>query len=439
MLSRKGSSGTTPAHPGTNAERLIEVAAPAPPGDERRGHGFAERGHPVGRPDGAESDILLTLGRGNAAYPHMGDGMHYAYAMRDAPVPGATAVADAAPPVRLRSVQVAHPNHRVTQAETVALLGRVTGEYKRLAALARGSAIRQRAVVLPPEQLLHLGGAGARNAVYWAEAPTLALRAARLAMIGPLERVTCLATSSCTGFHLPGVGVELQSQLGLPARIRRIPLTDPGCAGGVVAIGLAAEQLAARPNSGTAALAVAVELCSLSLHHDVSRGSLTAALIFADGAGAALLEEGPGPGLRIVDTASLLVPASQGLLGFELNDGGFSPVLERELVDVLPPQMHSAVATLLHRNGLAPGDVAAWLIHPGGARILRRLERCLAMPEGSTRWSWDSLGEYGNTSSAAIFDVLRRYLEDGPRRGEWAIVAGFGPGVAIELLLLQAC
>ena len=45
--------------------------------------------------------------------------------------------------------------------------------------------------------------------------------------------------------------------------------------------------------------------------------------------------------------------------------------------------------------------------------------------------------EYGNTSSAAIFDVLRRYLED-LSSGEVAVAAAFGPGVSIELLLLQA-
>jgi predicted naringenin-chalcone synthase len=44
--------------------------------------------------------------------------------------------------------------------------------------------------------------------------------------------------------------------------------------------------------------------------------------------------------------------------------------------------------------------------------------------------------EFGNTSSAAIFDVLRRYLENAIA-GEYALLAAFGPGVAIELMLLR--
>ena len=45
--------------------------------------------------------------------------------------------------------------------------------------------------------------------------------------------------------------------------------------------------------------------------------------------------------------------------------------------------------------------------------------------------------EFGNTSSAAIFDVLRRYIDDA-QPGEYAVAAAFGPGVSIELLLLRA-
>ncbi|MEX1102645.1 MAG: type III polyketide synthase, partial [Dehalococcoidia bacterium] len=76
------------------------------------------------------------------------------------------------------------------------------------------------------------------------------------------------------------------------------------------------------------------------------------------------------------------------------------------------------------------------LLHPGGSRILSRLESEMGLERSQTRWSWESLREFGNTSSAAIFDVLRRYLDDA-RAAEWGVVAAFGPGVAVELLLVR--
>jgi alkylresorcinol/alkylpyrone synthase len=339
--------------------------------------------------------------------------------------------------VRITRVQTAHPPLRITQEEAIAALARETGEDKRLAALARGSAIRQRAVLLAPDKLARLGGAGERSAHYWPAAADLAMEAAKGLVDGKADRVECLATSSCTGYHLPGLAVELQARLGLAEDIQRIPLTDPGCAGGVAVMSHVARHISGC--AGARALAVAVELCSLSLQFDTTRGNLTSALIFGDGAGAALLETGDGPGLQILDSSSTLIPNSQHLLGFELRDTGFAPVLERDLVDLLPAHLHRAATALMTRNGLALTDITAWLVHPGGARILHQLEQCLYLPEGSTRWSWDSLAEYGNTSSAAIFDVLRRYMDDMPRVGEYAMVAAFGPGVAIELLLVRAC
>jgi alkylresorcinol/alkylpyrone synthase len=200
-----------------------------------------------------------------------------------------------------------------------------------------------------------------------------------------------------------------------------------------VALSAAASFVATHP--GSAAIACAVELCSLSFHHSEDEGVLTANLIFGDGAGAAVVTS-TGEGLEIIDGASQLLPETAHLLGFDLTDQGFMPVLSRSLVDVVADGIACALAPLLRRNGLGCDDIGAWLLHPGGSRILDRLERRLGTTRDATKWSWASLREFGNTSSAAIFDVVRRYLED-RRPPEWGVVAAFGPGVAIELLLVR--
>ncbi|MGH2610080.1 MAG: type III polyketide synthase, partial [Tepidiformaceae bacterium] len=276
-----------------------------------------------------------------------------------------------------------------------------------------------------------------RNDVYHQHAPSLAAEACRQVIGRDANGVRSLVTSSCTGYTVPSLAVDLVDRLGLCGDTARLPITEAGCAGGVVAIARAADFIAAHP--GSSALAAAVELCSLSFHKSEDEGVLTANLIFGDGAGAALLEEGEGPGLEVVDAASMLVPGTRHMLGFDLTDRGFYPVLSRELVDALPDATMRALTPMLARHGLHCRDIGAWLLHPGGSRILGRLEKELGLGRSQTHWSWDSLRAFGNTSSAAIFDVLRRYLEE-PRPAEWGVVAAFGPGVAVELLLVQrAC
>lgn len=338
--------------------------------------------------------------------------------------------------IRISRLAVAHPPYRIAQSEASRRIALYAEDPRRVAALARGTQIVERAIAVPAEDLLELGCAGARNDLYRRIAPGLAHEAVA-EVLGGIDSglAACLVTSSCTGHMSPSWAVGLVESCGLPPDISRVPITEAGCAGGAVAIARAADYMRAR--GSTAGLAASVELCSLAFHRGGDDGNITSTLIFGDGAGAALLERGEGRGLVIVDSMSMLVPHSEGALAFELTDQGFYPILQRELPEILPEPAAMAVATLLRRNGLDVDDVRAWLIHPGGPRILAALEQRLGISREQTRWSWDSMREFGNTSSAAIFDVLRRYLDEGTAGG-YALAAAFGPGVSIELLLLRA-
>ena len=327
---------------------------------------------------------------------------------------------------------------RISQAEAARVLGCLApGERRRINALASGSHIVSRAMAVRLADILEMGSIGPRNAAYQAHAPVLLAEAAQKLFDrngdSDCGDVGCLVTSSCTGYSIPGLGVQLANDLGLPASATRLPITESGCAGGVVAIARAADFVRSHP--GLSALTAAVELCSLAFHPGGNEGNLTSALIFADGAGAALIESGPGAGVELLDASSTLIPDSAHLLGFDLTDAGFYPSLDRRLGDVLAEAIGPAVARLLARNGMACADVGGWLIHPGGARILAKVEQRLGLRAEQTRWSWDSLAANGNTSSAAIFDVIARYMAEPDPPGQHVVVVGFGPGVSIELFL----
>lgn len=346
----------------------------------------------------------------------------------------ATSGANLVTAVRIASAASTHPPYSLAQEDAAVHVGRLSGAPRRAAALARGSQIRERQVILPPEELAELGGIQERNAIYTREAPQLALRASCLALgHRPHRDVSFVATSSCTGYQLPGLSARLAGELRLSPSAARLPLTEAGCAGGVVALTAATDHLRAR--RGGTALAVAAELCSLALHPEDDDSTLTSNLIFGDGAGAAVLETGTGPGIEILDAASHLVAHSSQDLGFELTSNGFRPVLERQLPAVVVPALEEAARPLLARHGIGALDVRAWLVHPGGARILQGIGARFALEPATMRYSWQSLADHGNTSSAAIFDVLARYLACPVPSGSPVLIAAFGPGVSINLIL----
>jgi alkylresorcinol/alkylpyrone synthase len=340
--------------------------------------------------------------------------------------------------VWLTHLGVAHPRHRIGQEEAARRIGEATGESRRVAAIARGTRIRERATVLSPDMIGDLGSIEARNQVYQCYAPELAVQASRQALAQtPAKPVGFLSTSSCTGYMIPGLDVEVARRLCLAPTTAHLPITEAGCSGGVVALARTADFLRVHP--GDSGLAVAAEICSLAFHPRSEAGNLTSALLFGDGAGAALLETGDRrDSLEVVDSLSFLVPDSQDAIGFDLTDRGLYPVLSSDIADLLPEPMLAAVTELLCRNGLkTPNDIAFWLIHPGGPKILESVQATFGLTGDDLRWSWPALSEFGNTSSAAIFDVIHRYTADGDAPRGWGIVAGFGPGVSIELLLVR--
>lgn len=340
--------------------------------------------------------------------------------------------------VSITRAAAAHPRYRIREAEAAERIGTVTGELRKAIAIARGSQIRERALCLPPERIGSLGSIEERNSIYAKHAPGLALEGARLALDGVTADVRCLVTSSCTGYMVPGWDVQLVQQLPLSGDTVRLPITEAGCSAGVLGLARAADYLRTRP--GAAALAVACELCSLAFQPSSDDGKLTSALIFGDGAGSAVLEARLAPGgLEIADSVSFLYPAPASTLGFELSDSGFSPLLAKELVGLVPLATEQALERLLSPHALAPDDIGFWLLHPGGARILAQLEQTLGIERCRTRWSWESMADFGNTSSAAVFDVLRRYLADPSAPGGWGVIAAFGPGVSVEMLLVRRC
>jgi alkylresorcinol/alkylpyrone synthase len=251
--------------------------------------------------------------------------------------------------------------------------------------------------------------------------------------------IDLIITVSCTGFMIPSLDAYLINEFGFRSDIRRLPITELGCAAGAAALSHAAGYIAGCP--GANVLVVSVELASLSFQRDdLSPANLISSALFGDGAAAAILTGTHRPGPRMEAWTSHFFPGALEAMGFDLRDTGFHIVLSRDVPFLIKAKIRGLVNEFLSRHGRRIEEISAFVLHPGGQKLLAFVEEELGLTREQTEFSWRMLGDYGNLSSASVFFVLHDYLE---RRalapGDLGLMAAFGPGFSAELALLEWC
>jgi alkylresorcinol/alkylpyrone synthase len=251
------------------------------------------------------------------------------------------------------------------------------------------------------------------------------------------EDIDLIITVSCTGVMIPSVDAYLINALGFRNDVKRLPITELGCAGGAAALARAAEFVAAFPQQSV--LVIAVEIPSLAFQRgNLSQANLISTALFGDGAAAAVVSGQGLQGPRIVDSASFLFPDSLDAMGFELKDSGFHIVLSKEVPLLIRDRIRELACALMGRNGVSREEIRAFILHPGGQKLLQYMEKELGLTRRDTQYSWDVLREYGNLSSASVLFVLHEWLiQRAMAAGDYGVLAAFGPGFSAELSLLQ--
>ncbi|HLZ72403.1 MAG TPA: 3-oxoacyl-[acyl-carrier-protein] synthase III C-terminal domain-containing protein [Dehalococcoidia bacterium] len=332
-----------------------------------------------------------------------------------------------------------HLDAAAFQAAAMSAFAANGADPRLLARMAAHCGVRERYIAAPVETVLVPRPLDERNRAYTAAADELGEGVARAALaaagVAPAE-VDLIVSVSCTGYLLPSLDARLAAPLGLRPDVRRLPITELGCLAGAAALARTVELLHA-PGLRTA-LVVAAEFPSLTFQPgDASMDNLVSTLVFADGAAAAVLRVDDGPGFEIVATASRILPGTLDEMGFELREGGFYVVLSKDVPALLAEPFAEATAQLLAKSQLATRDLGFACIHPGGPKILRAVDAALGV-EGLTAPSWQVLERFGNQSSASvlfILDYLQRCAP--PADGSFGLLAGFGPGLSLELALLR--
>jgi 3-oxoacyl-[acyl-carrier-protein] synthase-3 len=216
-----------------------------------------------------------------------------------------------------------------------------------------------------------------------------------------------IAASGSGARGFPGPAAEIAHGLGLtPAPALDVPIAS---AGSLFALALARELA---PRYGPV-LVVASEKMSALLDDNPNT-----AILFGDGAGAALLVPGDGP-LRLADA----VLHSDGQFRGDLFYDGALHMHGLNVIVHASRKLPAAIAELLARNSLSAPQVAAFLLHQANRNLLTRLAAALQVDPQRV---FTNIERYGNTSSASLLIAAAEWAEQNPAAP--VVFGGFGAG-----------
>jgi 3-oxoacyl-[acyl-carrier-protein] synthase-3 len=261
------------------------------------------------------------------------------------------------------------------------------------------------------------------------------LRALEAASLAAAELDAIVYATSSPDHFAPGNGVFLQRLLGLPA----IPSIDirNQCSGFVYALSVADAFI--RCGQFRRVLVVGSEIQSTGL--DVSTRGRNISVIFADGAGAAILGPSEDDG--------------RGILGFDLHGDGvhaeklwvdapgsmYHPRVSHEQIDAgrhflemdgkevfrhAVIRMPESVRSVLAGAGYTTADLKLLVAHQANLRIAEMIQKALGLRDDQI---YNNIMWYGNTTAATIPIALDECVRSGRIvAGDLVALTAFGSG-----------
>ncbi len=282
--------------------------------------------------------------------------------------------------------------------------------------------ISRRHVVVPGETTTDLAEHAAR-------------RALEAAGVEPADvDLICVGTTT-PDLVFPNVGTLLQQRLGIHG-CAAFSL-EAACAGFLYALGVADKFV--RLGDAKCALVIGAD----TLTRIVDWTDRSTCVLFADGAGAVVLQPAKEPGIMSTHLHAdgkykdLLLYPDGVSLGFDLMRAGKAGVRMKgnEVYKVAVNTLGQLVTQTLAANGVTRSDLD-WLIpHQANIRIIEAIAKRLEMPMEKVIVT---IGDHGNTSAASVPLALDTGVRDGRvQRGQLLLLEAFGGGFTWGSALLR--
>ena len=347
--------------------------------------------------------------------------------------------------MRIASVGSALPEHFYDQETLLSAFREQWAEryfnLRRLEDLHRNVLVGGRHLALPLEEYPRIESWGQANDHWIRVAQEIGgdaiLSALESACLSPSD-VSAFFFVTVTGVATPSIDARLMNRLQFPPTVKRVPIFGLGCLAGAAGVARAADYLKGHPDE--VAVLLSVELCSLTLQReDLSVENLIASGLFGDGAAAAVLvgSDRSKTGPLVVDSRSSFYGDTERVMGWDVSERGFKVVLSAEVPDMVRRHLPGDVDAFLGEHDLVRDDIAVWVSHPGGPRVLEAMQEALELPDDALAGAWRSLREVGNLSSTSVLLILEEAIRSPPPPGSWGLMSAMGPGFCSELVLLR--
>jgi 3-oxoacyl-[acyl-carrier-protein] synthase-3 len=235
--------------------------------------------------------------------------------------------------------------------------------------------------------------------------------------LAPDEIDLVIVASASLRAPIPGIGPQVAHRLGVP-RPGSFDL-NAGCAGFCYALGVANDNI--RSGSSRNALVVGVERLT-----DVTNlEDRTTAVIFADGAGAAVVGASDEPGIGPVAWGS----DGDQYNAIEIAAGSSTMTMAGQAVyRWATTKLTATLEEAMAKAGVGPGDIDVFAPHQANLRIVESMTKRLGF--GDDVAVARDIVVSGNTSAASIPLALTALMESGEAKsGDLALVLGYGAGL----------
>ncbi|HET6151441.1 MAG TPA: 3,5-dihydroxyphenylacetyl-CoA synthase DpgA [Marmoricola sp.] len=343
---------------------------------------------------------------------------------------------------RIVGVGTAVTGTSVSQPDLLELLGI---DDPRVRSVYLNSAIDQRRLTLPepdatgrrsPEPQGELLAKHKRLALEMGSQALQACLKRAGAALSDLRHLCCVTS---TGFLTPGLSALLIKELGIDPHCSRSDIVGMGCNAGLNALNVVAGWSAAHP--GELSVVLCTEACSAAYALDGTMRTSVVNSLFGDGAAAvALVADDSRPGPRILKFASFLITDAIDAMRYDWDSDldRFSFFLDPQIPYVVGANAETVVDRLLAGTGLRRSDIAQWLVHSGGKKVIDAVVVNLGLSRHDVRHTTRVLRDHGNVSSGSFLFSYERLVEEGVTRpGDYGVLMTMGPGSTIETALVQ--